>query len=1120
MSKKVTALSTAAVLAASAIVPVAASAAPTEAVKISHVVFTTENGLASLPMGDYNAALTVGALKVAPSHVQLANGETYKMADYNAALTASNGDTAKAVELLTEAETPVKDQVKPGEVVNGKVVVEGAEVKPPITAPQNLQIITEDKIIADGVTTQVVTFNLLDKNGELDKEANNVVLDLNSTYGFLSQKRLTMQHGTGQVILRSEFLANETVAKIDAQIIEAEDNYKDLIGKIVATKNITFVPAGAGSAGEVVKLKSVVAANSNQADRVTLTFDEEMTLADFYELDANRQGLRLVNGEPVLRNNVEIDQAMYNTAEKKAIRAITIDPKNKKNAVVILEKEVGGVSNVLTDNKDVYVSYTDAVNEVKKPSRATFKLADARVANVTSVDYVSPREITATFSEATHSADFIIDARFKEDTFDVKFGDVEYVNGAWVDTRHIATITLNKNYQEPEKIKNKDGVEVYKYPAGYFASGTHALEVSTIKDFAALTDPKNVGTTQVLEFVVPTDNQQAVVTRYVDSPEQFRVDVDKDFEFKGGKSFAESVQFQVWDPNKKDENGKLGVWVNVGDHNFGGKKATYNVTRGKDAKGNPTNEFKIELTEDWTTIYDTKNTKNNYYNDTFRLYVPAETLMTASNGKYNEKEIDLHLTTINSKDTALATPDIVSPVINDIVAIKNKAAANSGRSVVEHFEVEMSEPVKLAGFPDSSGEPTLAQQQGTQLPVTQVEFLGTYTDPTTGVTKTYTFPGKVNGYVDTDFTDKTINVMWSNIDNAIVVNDKQVRNPQELVDAGGSLDWKVVVKSISDDVGNTAATVDRAFTLDPTEAPKDGKFQVAPKGGEAIGDGKWTSATNEPNITFAVKGEEGDKVFITYTEAVSVTGLGSATNVKNYTLNGKELPVSTTIALAEGDDKTVVISLPKGTLATNDSKEKNSNVITLAKNIVSKEGKVLSYDLSFTFLTGNVTQNPGATQAEKDALTAAIANAEKPETTEGKTEDSIKALEDAIAQAKATLNKPTPTSAEVAAAKKAVEDAVAALKDEEVAGEEKVKTVEELGSIILHKEMTDVNKLVVGFKETDLPADFKSATGKYVLTFKGQEYELIGDGNNKSIVIDYTKATLEEDLKQATITSK
>jgi len=136
-------------------------------------------------------------------------------------------------------------------------------------------------------------------------------------------------------------------------------------------------------------------------------------------------------------------------------------------------------------------------------------------------------------------------------------------------------------------------------------------------------------------------------------------------------------------------------------------------------------------------------------------------------------------------------------------------------------------------------------------------------------------------------------------------------------------EWKVVVKSLSDDVGNTVATATHDFKLMKTPpTPVLSPFEIL----------KVTA--NEKN--------EKDVIRIKFTEGVQYSGMYDATSTANYVLNGKALPVGTTISLADSDDivsnglDIVKIKVPAGTLKT------LSNVIVVNKDLQSYANSVLT----------------------------------------------------------------------------------------------------------------------------------------------------------------------------------
>ncbi|WP_164968212.1 hypothetical protein [Clostridium tetani] len=899
-------------------------------------------------------------------------------------------DNKKSVELevekmeyATEYEIAIKD-LKVNEKVQDEIKTtfktKGVDElwKLEIEAPAALK--------SDGVDTGVVKFKLLDNKGNVDKNANDVVLDLNTTYGYLSQKRVTIQNGEAEVILRSEFVEGGVKSKIDAQIIEAKagSEYKDLIGKVFSTASVEFNPEGEVQGGETVVIKSLVSVNSNEADRVVLTFDEEVGPSDFYTV--NEQGT------PVDKNTIKVTQK--GDADGRGIEGYLFNSNSKKTVTVVLKK-----ANTLKDNSDVYVEA-----KIGRGSSVTksFKLADARTPNLTGVKTSgNNKTLLATFSEPISKANFIIDGRFVEtDKADTPFkseaGDLVWRDGKYVDERNQVVITLTDKYQEPDKDKAGDLI----YSPGFFKQGKHSLQASNIYDFAAESgDLNNIGTTQSLGFNVVEDNTQVNVVQYVDSPEQFRVAFDKDVAFEGNKEFKDVVEFKVI-----DETGKA---VNVDATYFDNAEAEVKFDDLLEVTDLGDNSYKIELKHDWTKIYNTAQTKDNYYNDKFVLVLPANSVKTAVNGKANEKEIILPLTELAG--SALAKADTTSPTIANIEKSKEFNAVNK-----PNFIVTMTEPVKLYDKGDEAGT-TLAQNQA-ELPQTKVEFLGKDKDG-----KVRTFTGEVIGYADK--LNKKIEVKWNAING---------ETPQTIVDADGSTDWTIVVKSISDDVGNTAPTATKLFELEKSKVVNppvvNKEFRVVPTAGTATGeDGK--------TETFNVIGKEEDTITIKFTEPVAVIGLGAATNVKNYTLNGKELPTGTSIVLDLTSDSgdTVVIKMNKGTLG-------ESNVITLAKNLESKEGTKISKDLTFTFkVAKNGVNPPAGVKTDKELVDEAAAKVvDINNLKEEPTVDNVKAAVEAAVgvgieveveevkagEYKVTLTKEKQTAEKTIKAAKKADDAV------------------------------------------------------------------------------------------------
>ena len=280
-------------------------------------------------------------------------------------------------------------------------------------------------------------------------------------------------------------------------------------------------------------------------------------------------------------------------------------------------------------------------------SKASFKLTDARPAEVTSVKAVGLNQLEVKFSEAVDSAKFKIDGQYGEKYFKViHYG---FDNKTGVDRRDTVRIMLDDNYP---------GVK-----EGYFAAGKHSLQVWDTMDFAALSDESNIGTTQNLDFTVAADTVKPTAGVVVESPEQFRVMFSKGLKNANILALLDNeLKFERYNSNtKKYED--FSKYVNVTSYN------------------KETGEAVIELMKDWTEIYDTVNTKENYYNDKFRITLEKGAIQAEANGEKN----DALVLDLSYEGSPLNTPDLKSAEINTIDRVP----------MTNDFVVMMSEPVKI-----------------------------------------------------------------------------------------------------------------------------------------------------------------------------------------------------------------------------------------------------------------------------------------------------------------------------------------------------------------------------------------------------------------------------------------
>lgn len=698
-------------------------------------------------------------------------------------------------------------------LVDGKpVTLEGEKFKTPaVTDVYNLELTTNapnDSIKANGADNMVITAQLKDKvTGQVDKNADNLVIDFHSTYGNLANTRVTVQDGVATVTLTSEFSQKDLVAKVDAQIIEASGDYKDLIGKVVGTKNVYF-KVNDGNVDPDQK-PAVVSAESNQADRVTVNFNKDVTVSDFVQYDELTKKFKVnADGTAVLKEGTTVTVKQDN--EIKKVRGLKPVEGNTKALEVVLEK-----THYLDDNKEVEVEFVQACNIGPQTTKAQFILTDARKPEATSVVASGLKTVVVKFSEPVAKSEVSIDGGLVAINY-AKTGFGEFDQASLKDERDILTVTTQN----------------------YLQAGTHSIQLSSIYDFAGLSDDKNISTSQTLDFNVAGDDAVPTASVAVESPEQFRITFNKEVE---GFDSASKVTLQKL---VKGTGGASDEWKPVDQLTWDGTKPTLAL---EEVTGS---EYVVELQQDWTKVYDTSKTNKNYYNDQYRLVIAKETVENPANGKKNA-EIVLPLNYSGSK---LNTPDTTSPVISGFEKVTG---------ALDSFNVIMSEPVKLPGADNATDTPS--QIQGNTVPTPIIEFLGKDKNG-----NSVTIKGQVVGYSDLDRADKKFEVKPAADQPSL----------QGIVDAGGDKRWTLVVRSISDDVGNTAASLTYDFTVEPKQQSGE-VFMVK---------GIYQDA-NYNGVTGFLNGDQADTIVLDFTADVQYTGtIKNAVNPSNYLLDGENLP--------------------------------------------------------------------------------------------------------------------------------------------------------------------------------------------------------------------------------------
>ncbi|MBZ9625201.1 hypothetical protein G9F71_020370 [Clostridium sp. FP2] len=705
----------------------------------------------------------------------------------------------------------------------------------------------ETTLKSDGLTSTLVTFTLKDATGTTLKDADKVEVAFTTTFGRFAENKVTVQNGVATVLFVTETLDAARTANIQATIVAAANT--NTVG-VKATNKIILTP-NPNDGEEQTAGATLTEVQAAQGDRVIAYFNKDVLASNY-------------------TNTISADGVSFDTTTKKAIAVVNTNIANDGSFVVGTSKTikvkyvlpvVGNPRALqlvldttdagnfpLVNNSNLSLAFTDTTGTLPVASTKYAKLTDSRTPALLSAVNQGLTQLVLTFSEPVNAATAEKIANYTIDG--VKLDDASFGVAAKAE---IAAIESTQTLAEKDVIKatkrNVVTITLGKNATGnqvYLKAGDHSIQGSSIADWAG-----NVSNTQTLDFNIASDISAPSANVNVQSPEQSIVTFTKVINEDATnliKLEKLNKTTKVWEPETKQ---------------------AIKVTKLEGVA----NAYKVETTKDWTdtAVYDTVNSKLNYYNDSYRLVVAKDTVSTAANGTKNAA-IELTLGGV------MTIPDVTSPVISSIVEVKNIDG------VVTGYNATMSEPVKVSvnGTTSADALETFAQGQ-TSLPIATAQFVKKDGSKTIG--------GTVSAVVDP--YDKTISVV-----------------PASKLDAGV---WTLVVRSISDDIGNTAASATQDFTV-TGPAPTTSKFAV-----------QWTYADLDNdfiNEEAADTDANADYVYVKFNEAVSVTGDSkNALKTSNYQLDAVALPTGTQIRanIAGLDDKdavadSVTIVLPNGYL--------------------------------------------------------------------------------------------------------------------------------------------------------------------------------------------------------------
>lgn len=849
--------------------------------------------------------------------------------------------------------------------VNGIKVAgkDQAEQKVTFTTPSATEkypttLEAKDKILAsDGHSQTLVTFTIKDANGNpiTDK---GVEVAFTTSLGKFAEQRVSIQNGVATVMYTSEALMETQTSAITATVVESTDN-QELMG-LTATSSITLTP----NPDEFNLVPIITSATAPTADRVIAYFNDKVSASDFKtasgKLDHNKFTAAVYSGW---------DNGWDETANNWTGNNVVgiLDVPGNDNALQLL------VSRPLRDNTNISVTFE---NKTKTSSLASAsntvytKLTDAHQPSVLGAKGDGLRTVTINFSEAVLPTDYCdsIDAAGNKDQNQTLFAadnienylidgrplsywGVSVVKAPESETPDDTSSNIKKESSKNDATKTgaeKPGeIQVGSYKDGednrhvvtiklsrerFLEPGTHSMTISNVGDWAAKTDrERNIVNTQTFDFEV--ENNDVIPTFEVEeqSPEQWLLKFNSDIE---------PVSDTLTTPNSQyaDQASVLQLqelvgssWVTISDSDAAGKNPI------RVSQVDDTRNYVVEVRKDWTQVYNTSSTKQNYFNKQLRLHIDAGKIVNIANNKQNGT-IDIPL-----DGTIMRTPDVVSPEIGEVTP-----AEDTSGNVLDSYNVKLSEPVKLSdgtnGAGGANGEgltPSQIQSANSAntnnqgVPMPSAQFIR--------VDNGQTVEGVITSNVFVDAYDTTINVA-----------------PESALSAGK---WRLVISSISDDYGNTASTV--AHEIDVTQESVTTNFKIV-----------WAAVSDQQAYAEDHIGvERGRYIFVKFSKPVTMTGNSVNAGVTgNYTVNGATLPTGTQIRANivgyddhDGVTDSVTIILPTGNVnagwgATGDYTVDGRNaMLNVSRAITATTGENLSNGglIRIPFQYGSATQDAG-----------------------------------------------------------------------------------------------------------------------------------------------------------------
>ncbi len=850
--------------------------------------------------------------------VDAAAVENFKIAEENVSVSKAELSEDKKSVLLTIAGAEYSKNynltvtgIKVGGTVQADQKLTFTTPSPEVLNPTTL---TAERAIlkSDGQDATTITFKITDKDGKplTDK---GMEVRFTTNLGKFATDRVSIQNGEAKVMYTSEALSENHTAVITATIIEAPADTK-LIGT-TATTSISLMP-NPDQIDDTSIGATLTSITAPTADRIYAYFNKEVKAEDFKVGDKPNTKKFAATVQSGLDNGYG---ESLTTQDHTIVGILPVE--NDNTALQLL------IDRPMVDNSIVKVDFENKTqtNGIYIPKNTAYcKLTDARQPAVISINAKDQRTIEIEFSEAVLrdedcTGDYSNDEEAREKALaaenldNYQIDGIQLSNAYWGEWNEASTekeetttgtdaSTLKKlSSKEHDETNNRKGdIKVGRYgkrnvvtiklpQKKYLGAGTHRISIANVGDWAAKTDKeRNIVSTEGFDFDVAADTAAPTFTATAMSPEQYLLEFNTDIMTTSDndrivtpKNSDSSISASVIKLEAKNANG---TWSQISDGDGSGKNPV-KVSRIKE-DGTMTNKYLVEVVKDWTQVYNTSSTRDNYYRHEYRLTIDADKIQNPVSGTKNAA-ISVELT-----DDIMRTPDSTSPAIDKI----EDAEGNIGS-----YNVFMTEPVKLSQTANIEGlTPSQTQNNNNNnqlgVPAPEAQFVHVGDGRTVeGIIETNEF---VDAY------DQIINVA-----------------PETEL---GNGEWDLIVRSISDDIGNTAATLTKRISVDNPVTETNFRVVWAAVGYDANAYSNNTVISYDEAIKNAkANNNQGNCIYVKFNKPVTL--FGSSTNaqsISNYTLNGSPLPTGTEIrahipgydrevGLESGVTEAVTIVLPR-----------------------------------------------------------------------------------------------------------------------------------------------------------------------------------------------------------------